>query len=375
MGGTCVIRGCVPKKLMVFASEFRPGFEDARGYGWEIEGQPRFHWPRFHARLREELDRLEGIYRSLLGGSGVAIHDCRATVAGPHEVRLSTGESVTAEHILVATGGQPSMPSIEGVEHGPLVGRHVPPRGAAARSPDRGWRLHLVRVRLHDERDGIERRGLRPRRADPARLRRRGARADRGGHARARRGRASGHQPPGAAPRRRRPDPHPVHRGDRAELRRGAVRHRPLPLHGGARPGGGGRRALARRRGARRSLQPHGRALDLGHRRRHRAHPAHARGDPRGRGLRRHGVRGPPHGARPRAGALGRVHPARDGRGGPDRGGGGGGARRGGLRRLVPAAAHGLRRAARPGDDEAPRGCGRPSRAGLPHRQPRRRPR
>ena len=118
MGGTCVIRGCVPKKLMVFASEFRPAFEDARGYGWEIEGEPRFRWPRFHERLRAELDRLEGVYRSLLQGSDVTIHDARATIEDPHTVRLSTGESVTAEHILVATGGRPSMPDIEGVEHG-----------------------------------------------------------------------------------------------------------------------------------------------------------------------------------------------------------------------------------------------------------------
>ena len=118
MGGTCVIRGCVPKKLMVFASEFRPGFEDARGYGWEIEGEPRFRWPRFHERLRAELDKLEGIYRSMLKGSDVTIHDCRAIIEDPHTIRLSTGESVTAEHILVATGGRPSMPDIDGVEHG-----------------------------------------------------------------------------------------------------------------------------------------------------------------------------------------------------------------------------------------------------------------
>ncbi len=118
MGGTCVIRGCVPKKLMVFASEFRPGFEDARGYGWEIEGEPRFRWERFHERLRAELDRLEATYRRLLEGSGVTIHDARAAIEDPHMVRLSTGEGVTAEHILVATGGRPSMPPTEGVEHG-----------------------------------------------------------------------------------------------------------------------------------------------------------------------------------------------------------------------------------------------------------------
>ena len=118
MGGTCVIRGCVPKKLMVFASEFGPAFEDARLYGWELDGDPRFRWAPFRARLHEELDRLEGTYRSLLEGSGVAIHDARATLAGPHEVSLSTGEAVSAEHVLVATGGRPSMPELDGVEHG-----------------------------------------------------------------------------------------------------------------------------------------------------------------------------------------------------------------------------------------------------------------
>ena len=117
LGGTCVIRGCVPKKLMVFASEFRPLFEDAAAYGWEIEGDPRFHWPRFRERLHRELDKLEGIYRGLLQGSDVTIHECRAVVEDAHTVRLAGGESVTAEHILVATGGRPWKPAIEGAEH------------------------------------------------------------------------------------------------------------------------------------------------------------------------------------------------------------------------------------------------------------------
>ena len=118
LGGTCVIRGCVPKKLMVFASEFTPNFEDARAFGWELPGEPRFHWPRFHEKLRAQLDKLESTYRGFLQGSGVTIHETRAELEDPHTIRLATGERVTAEHVLVATGGKPSMPPVEGVEHG-----------------------------------------------------------------------------------------------------------------------------------------------------------------------------------------------------------------------------------------------------------------
>ena len=117
MGGTCVIRGCVPKKLMVFASGFSEMFDDARAYGWDVEDGP-FHWPRFSKKLNTELDRLEGIYRKLLDGSNVEIFDARASLKDPHTVSLSTGKAVTAKHILVATGGRPVVPDMPGSELG-----------------------------------------------------------------------------------------------------------------------------------------------------------------------------------------------------------------------------------------------------------------
>ena len=111
MGGTCVIRGCVPKKLMVFASEFRGNAALAKDYGWSADAG-EFNWPLFRGHLNNELDRLEEVYRNLLSGSNVTIHDARATLADRHTVSLSNGETVTAETILVATGGRPVRPDI-----------------------------------------------------------------------------------------------------------------------------------------------------------------------------------------------------------------------------------------------------------------------
>ncbi len=111
MGGTCVIRGCVPKKLMVFASEFGVQAGLAQDYGWSAEAGS-FDWPQFRTKLHAELDRLEGVYRNLLSGSGVAMHDTRARITGPHEVTLDTGETISAGHILVATGGHPVRPDM-----------------------------------------------------------------------------------------------------------------------------------------------------------------------------------------------------------------------------------------------------------------------
>ena len=110
-GGTCVIRGCVPKKLMVFASEYAEVVEDARNYGWSLQEGP-FDWTGFHARLSDELDRLEGVYRKLLKNSGVDAYDARARLKDEHTVELSTGETFTAKHILLATGGRPVRPEI-----------------------------------------------------------------------------------------------------------------------------------------------------------------------------------------------------------------------------------------------------------------------
>jgi glutathione reductase (NADPH) len=116
-GGTCVIRGCVPKKLMVFASSYRDAFEDARSYGWDVNDGP-FDWHNFAEKMRSELDRLEGVYRNLLDGSGVEKFDARATIKDAHTVKLSTGEEKTAKHILIATGGRPVRPEVENAEFG-----------------------------------------------------------------------------------------------------------------------------------------------------------------------------------------------------------------------------------------------------------------
>jgi glutathione reductase (NADPH) len=117
MGGTCVIRGCVPKKLMVFASEYRDMFADARAYGWDVD-DGAFDWSRFRIKLHEELDRLEGVYRRILDGSGVEIFDSRAALADTHTVKLADGSTKSAKHILVATGGRPQLPEIKGAELG-----------------------------------------------------------------------------------------------------------------------------------------------------------------------------------------------------------------------------------------------------------------
>jgi len=115
MGGTCVIRGCVPKKLMVFASSFPDIISDASAYGWDVTSGA-FDWSRFRSHLSAELTRLEGAYRTTLTSAGVTIHDARAVLEDAHTVRLSSGERFAARHILVATGGWPFVPDIPGAE-------------------------------------------------------------------------------------------------------------------------------------------------------------------------------------------------------------------------------------------------------------------
>ncbi|WP_299874327.1 FAD-dependent oxidoreductase [uncultured Sulfitobacter sp.] len=116
-GGTCVIRGCVPKKLMVFASGYAEVVEEARAYGWDLKDGP-FDWDAFRGRMNAELDRLEGVYRKLLSGSDVETFDLRATVKDAHTVALSDGTTKTAKHILVATGGYPVRPDIPNADLG-----------------------------------------------------------------------------------------------------------------------------------------------------------------------------------------------------------------------------------------------------------------
>ena len=116
-GGTCVIRGCVPKKLMVFASEFSGTAKVANAYGWNMT-PGTFDWQGFRSQLNTELDRLEGVYRSILKNSGVETFDARAKLKDAHTVELSTGETKTAKTILVATGGRPVRPDIPNADLG-----------------------------------------------------------------------------------------------------------------------------------------------------------------------------------------------------------------------------------------------------------------
>ena len=109
MGGTCVIRGCVPKKLFVYASQYSEHFEDAPGYGWTV-GDTAFDWPTLIAAKDQEIARLEGLYRKGLESAGVTIHETRARLVSRHEVLLeATGETITADQILVAVGGHPKL--------------------------------------------------------------------------------------------------------------------------------------------------------------------------------------------------------------------------------------------------------------------------
>jgi glutathione reductase (NADPH) len=117
VGGTCVIRGCVPKKLMVYASRFHDDFEDAKGFGWSVPA-PVFDWPSLVAAKEKEISRLSGIYRANLDKAGVVVVDSRAEVEDAHHVRLvADGRRLSARYILVATGGAPVLePAVPGRE-------------------------------------------------------------------------------------------------------------------------------------------------------------------------------------------------------------------------------------------------------------------
>ncbi|MBO0346101.1 glutathione-disulfide reductase [Roseibium sp. CAU 1637] len=117
-GGTCVIRGCVPKKLFVYASKFSEEFEDAEGFGWAV-GERSFSWRQLIAAKDKEISRLEGIYRNNLEKTGVECFDSRAEFEDAHTLRLTaTGQTITAKHILIATGGSANLDQkIPGIEH------------------------------------------------------------------------------------------------------------------------------------------------------------------------------------------------------------------------------------------------------------------
>ncbi|HKL49561.1 MAG TPA: FAD-dependent oxidoreductase, partial [Wenzhouxiangellaceae bacterium] len=116
LGGTCVIRGCVPKKLLVFASQFSEAFQDAAGYGWRV-GETRFCWTEMVAAKEREITRLEGVYGKLLANAGVEVYPGRGTLLDEHTVLVGE-RRISAERILIAVGGRPYRLDIPGAELG-----------------------------------------------------------------------------------------------------------------------------------------------------------------------------------------------------------------------------------------------------------------
>lgn len=117
VGGTCVIRGCVPKKLLVYGSHFAEDLADAKRFGWDTDGAT-FDWPTLRDNVAAEVDRLEGLYGQTFSNAGVEVIHQRATVSGPNKVTLATGRDITAKIILVATGAWPAVPNVPGAELG-----------------------------------------------------------------------------------------------------------------------------------------------------------------------------------------------------------------------------------------------------------------
>ncbi|HZG33070.1 MAG TPA: glutathione-disulfide reductase [Sphingopyxis sp.] len=116
VGGTCVIRGCVPKKLLVYGAHFAEDLKDARKFGWDVP-DCKFDWDVLRDNVLAEVDRLEGLYGQTLDNHKVTVFRSRATLIGPQKVRLADGQELTAERILIATGGWPFVPEFPGSEH------------------------------------------------------------------------------------------------------------------------------------------------------------------------------------------------------------------------------------------------------------------
>ena len=117
VGGTCVIRGCVPKKLLVYGAHFAEDLQDARCFGWDVPSC-RFDWPTLRDNVLAEVERLEGIYTDILERHEVEILPQRATVTGPNQVTLDDGTKMSAGTVLISTGAHPVIPDVPGAEHG-----------------------------------------------------------------------------------------------------------------------------------------------------------------------------------------------------------------------------------------------------------------
>ena len=117
VGGTCVIRGCVPKKLLVYGAHFAEDLADARRFGWKVP-DCEFDWKVLRDNVLGEVSRISGIYEQTLDNNKVEVIHERATVTGPHEVTLAGGRKVSARYILIAVGATPAVPDLPGAEHG-----------------------------------------------------------------------------------------------------------------------------------------------------------------------------------------------------------------------------------------------------------------
>ncbi|APE28941.1 glutathione-disulfide reductase [Aurantiacibacter gangjinensis] len=116
VGGTCVIRGCVPKKMLVYGAQFAEDLEDCQAFGWTIEGKS-FDWIKLRDHVLDDVKRLENAYTDTLENHDVTVIKQRVKLTGPHEITLEDGSTVTAKYILIATGAKPRLPDCEGHEH------------------------------------------------------------------------------------------------------------------------------------------------------------------------------------------------------------------------------------------------------------------
>ena len=116
LGGTCVNVGCIPKKLLSHAAHFQQAFHEAQGFGWQMP-QPQFDWAQLIANKDQEIHRLNGVYEKLLENAGVTLVRGRAKLVDAHTVSVDGKKTLSAAHILIATGGKPSLPNIPGIEH------------------------------------------------------------------------------------------------------------------------------------------------------------------------------------------------------------------------------------------------------------------
>ncbi|XP_021280646.1 glutathione reductase, chloroplastic isoform X1 [Herrania umbratica] len=116
VGGTCVLRGCVPKKLMVYASKYSHEFDESNGFGWKYDTEPKHDWSTLMANKNAELQRLTGIYKNILNNAGVTLIEGRGKIVDPHTVDVD-GKLYAARHILISVGGRPFIPEITGSEY------------------------------------------------------------------------------------------------------------------------------------------------------------------------------------------------------------------------------------------------------------------